>query len=259
MRFIHLLMVLVLSSACGSWVAPAHADTLVFHAVSSGQRALDKGNGGGNPFASALIETLGTPLVGPSANPSGRTSPTCAEHVRASFTEHDVLVLDGGVCRRGIESTVLQLLPTPRILRPGVIGAGAIERVVGSSVSRFAADSAAPSEPLASPGLLEQHYAPHTPAFLVAEHQVDEAIARAPGPVVVVTASAVQLRSPHLVEPMPTDAESYAAALYATLRRADEHRAATILVVAPDTAIGEPAIWDAILDRLSRAARRWNG
>lgn len=60
MRFIHLLMVLVLSSACGSWVAPAHADTLVFHAVSSGQRALDKGNGGGNPFASALIETLGS-------------------------------------------------------------------------------------------------------------------------------------------------------------------------------------------------------
>lgn len=212
-----------------------------------------------HPLTLALIETLGTPLVGPSANPSGRTSPTCAEHVRASFTERDVLVLDGGVCRRGIESTVLQLLPAPKILRPGVIGAGAIERIVGSSVSRFAADSSALSEPLASPGLLEQHYAPHTPAYLVGEHQVDEAISRVPGPVVVVTASAVQVRSPHLVEPMPPDAESYAAALYATLRRADDHRAATILVVAPDTAIGEPAIWDAIMDRLSRAARRWNG
>ncbi len=212
-----------------------------------------------HPLTLALIETLGTPLVGPSANPSGRTSPTSAEHVRASFTERDVLVLDGGVCRRGIESTVLRLLPSPKILRPGVIGASAIERVVGSSVSRFADDSPTPSEPLASPGLLEQHYAPHTPAFLVGEHQIDEALARATGPVVVVTASAVQVRSPHLVEPMPPDAEGYAASLYATLRRADDHRAAVILVIAPDTASGDPAIWDAIMDRLSRAARRWNG
>lgn len=210
-----------------------------------------------HPLTLALIETLGTPLVGPSANPSGRTSPTSAEHVRASFTERDVLVLDGGVCRRGIESTVLQLLPSPRILRPGVIGADAIGRVIGSSVSRFAADERAASQPLASPGLLEQHYAPRTPAYLVAEHELEAALSRVPAPAVVIASTAVTVRAPHVVEPMPPDAEGYAAALYATLRRADDRGAATILVVAPDTAIGEPAIWDAIMDRLSRAAKRW--
>ncbi len=210
-----------------------------------------------HPLTLALIETLGTPLVGPSANPSGRTSPTSAEHVRASFSDHDVLVLDGGVCRRGIESTVLRLLPSPMILRPGVIGASAIERVIGASVSRFGADELAASEPLVSPGLLEQHYAPRTPAYLVAEHETEAALARVPGPVVVVTATSIQVRGPHVVEPMPPDAEGYAAALYAALRRADARGAGTILVVAPDTASGDPAIWDAIMDRLSRAAKRW--
>ncbi|MCC6970683.1 MAG: threonylcarbamoyl-AMP synthase [Phycisphaerales bacterium] len=210
-----------------------------------------------HPLTLALIETLGTPLVGPSANPSGRTSPTSAEHVRASFSDHDVQVLDGGVCRRGIESTVLQLLPSPRILRPGVIGASAIERVIGASVSRFGADERPASEPLVSPGLLEQHYAPRTPSYLVAEHEVEAALTRVSGPVVVVTATSIQVRGPHAVEPMPPDAEGYAAALYAALRRADARGAATILVVAPDTASGDPAIWDAIMDRLSRAAKRW--
>ncbi len=216
-----------------------------------------------HPLTLALIETLGTPLVGPSANPSGRTSPTTAEHVRASFSERDVLVLDGGVCRRGIESSVLELVPSPRLLRPGVIGASAIERVIGAAVARVAPRSrsggspAVTNEPLASPGLLERHYAPRTPAYLIAEHELEAALSRAPAPAVVMTSSAVTVRAPHLVEPMPPDAESYAAALYATLRRADDRNAGSILVVAPDTAIGEPAIWDAIMDRLSRAAERW--
>lgn len=216
-----------------------------------------------HPLTLALIETLGTPLVGPSANPSGRTSPTSAEHVRASFSERDVLVLDGGVCRRGIESTVIELAPSPRLLRPGVIGASAIERVIGAAVARVAPRStpneppAAAIEPLASPGLLERHYAPRTPAFLVGEHEVESALSRLTGPAVVISATSIRVHAPHVVEPMPPDAEGYAAALYATLRRADDHNAGTILVVAPDTAVGDPAIWDAILDRLSRAAKRW--
>ncbi|MBL8761098.1 MAG: threonylcarbamoyl-AMP synthase [Phycisphaerae bacterium] len=213
-----------------------------------------------HPLTLALIETLGVPLVGPSANPSGRTSPTSAGHVRASFSGGDVLVLDGGVCRRGIESTVVQLVPAPRILRPGVIGAAAIERVIGAPVLRLgASDAGATGGPLESPGLLRQHYAPRTPTYLVREHQVEAALASLPGPVVVVTSGALSAQGPNMVEPLPPDAEGCAAALYATLRRADDRGAATIVVVEPDAAVGEPAIWDAIMDRLGRAATRWNG
>lgn len=215
-----------------------------------------------HPLTLALIDVFGKPLVGPSANPSGRTSPTCAEHVRAGFDERDVLVLDGGACRRGIESTVLELLPVPRVLRPGVIGAAAIERVLGvkveRAVGRVGADAGGA---LASPGLMERHYAPRTPAYMVSARQVDRALASLPGPAVVVSAGAIHVQEPNLVEPVPPDAEGYAAAIYAALRRADaradSHGTRTIVVVEPDAATGDPAVWDAIMDRLSRATSAW--
>ena len=87
----------------------------------------------------ALIDAFGGPLVGPSANPSGYVSPTRPEHVREHFDEKLVLVLDGGPCRAGIESTVVDLTgASPRVLRPGVIGAAQIEAVLEETVEAAA-------------------------------------------------------------------------------------------------------------------------
>ncbi len=89
-----------------------------------------------HPLTLALLETLGSPMVGPSANRSGHISPTCAAHVRMSFDENQVFILDGGPCTGGIESTVLDLTrDPPRVLRPGLVSAEEIAEALGSAVT----------------------------------------------------------------------------------------------------------------------------
>jgi L-threonylcarbamoyladenylate synthase len=198
----------------------------------------------------SLLEAFG-PLVGPSANPSGRVSPTTAAHVRASFTPEQVLVLDGGPCRAGIESTVVSLVEaSPRVLRPGVISAeqlsGALKRTVAAHTPGQVAVGTA-----MSPGLLESHYAPHTPARLVDRSEIDAALKREPA-VVVLTFEARATPTPHTLVLMPSKPEEYAARLYAALREADEVGAGAILIERPPTS---GPVWQAIADRLGRAAR----
>jgi L-threonylcarbamoyladenylate synthase len=192
-------------------------------------------------------------MVGPSANPSGRTSPTTAQHVREAFTQEQVLVLDGGPCRAGIESTVLTLAgPALRILRLGVISAEQIGGVLGRPVASPARDAVRPdpASPLAAPGQLPIHYAPAAPATLFDPSDLLALLARAPGPVAVLARSALSLPAPHTLIPMPPDAPAYAARLYAALREADALHPALIAIERPP-ATGP--IWDAIADRLARA------
>ena len=117
-----------------------------------------------HPMALALIHELGEPIAAPSANRSGRISPTSAHHVQKAFGKNEVMVLDGGPCTVGLESTVLDLTAhPPRILRPGAITEEAIAGVIGA-VTPYSKQE----KMVGSPGLRHVHYAPNLQMILVA-------------------------------------------------------------------------------------------
>ncbi len=217
-----------------------------------------------HPVALALLFEFAGPIVGPSANLSGQVSPTTSAHVRESFDEARVMVLDGGPCRAGIESTVVSLLALagggrPRILRPGVIGAEQLSEVLGAPVDPPASPAAPVGNGAAlSPGLLGRHYAPRTPVVLFDEPQWPTVLDQVNRPVVVLARRArhlPDLRHAGRLITMPAEPEAYAARLYAALREADAAGAAVILVERPPPPEAGP-VWHAIADRLNRAAAR---
>jgi L-threonylcarbamoyladenylate synthase len=109
-----------------------------------------------HPVARALLQELGEPIAAPSANLSGKPSPTTIEHVREDFEGKIPLILDGGPCQFGIESTVISLIHRePTLLRPGSITKEAIEDTLGKKVALPQA-----KEPRYSPGMKYRHYAP---------------------------------------------------------------------------------------------------
>jgi L-threonylcarbamoyladenylate synthase len=126
-----------------------------------------------HPIARALIEAAGVPLAAPSANRSGRVSPTSAAHVAADLDGRIDFILDGGRCRHGLESTIVACLGSaPQLLRPGAIAREAIEEALGSPL---AAASAGRTQPNA-PGQLASHYAPRAELRLgAASVEADEA------------------------------------------------------------------------------------
>ena len=210
-----------------------------------------------HPTTLALIEAFAGPIVGPSANLSGGVSPTTAAHVRESFADELVYVLDGGACAGGIESTVVSVAGgRARVLRPGLITPAMIAEALGpGSVDTSPWEPA--SGPLESPGMLSVHYAPKAPAFLVEPQDWPRAI----GLGVTISSRA----GSSIV--MPADAEGYAARLYAALREADAichstghttghaPAGAMILVEHPAREMSDASgdLWASILDRLTRA------
>lgn len=120
-----------------------------------------------HPVARALIAAAGRPIAAPSANPFGRLSPTTAAHVADGLGGRVDLILDGGRCPIGLESTIVDLCCEPAVLlRPGAIGAVEIERVIG----RLGADDRATAARPRAPGMLPRHYAPGQPLRLDAAH-----------------------------------------------------------------------------------------
>lgn len=116
-----------------------------------------------HPVALALLRAVDLPIAAPSANPFGRISPTCADHVRDQLGSQIDLILDGGPCRIGIESTVLQLSAAgPLLLRPGGTTLEEIEEVIGKVQVPAAVRALSPAREFVSPGMLPQHYAPRT-------------------------------------------------------------------------------------------------
>jgi L-threonylcarbamoyladenylate synthase len=236
-----------------------------------------------HPLALSLLFEFGRPMVGPSANKSGHVSPTRASHVRESFDEREVMVLDGGICETGIESTVVLLGERVRVLRPGVIGAEAIARVLGVHVEAAtgARDKASASSngvagehhaaPLLSPGLLDSHYAPRAKCVVFDGREFDEVLEELVdltddhagddrSRVVLITHALREVPEPlHMID-LPPDAPGYAQQLYAALRTADAMNPALIVVEHPPMDNGVPEhtpIWAAIRDRLSRATTAW--
>jgi len=196
-----------------------------------------------HPLAQALLGAIDRPLAAPSANRSGAVSPTRAEHVRESLGEAVDMVLDGGPCPVGVESTILKLDGEKAILlRPGGITAEEIERVIGRPVER--ADQTAAIE---APGMLASHYAPNAAIRLEAT---------SPGPREAFLAfGAAPANHPHTLNLSESgDLREAAANLFAHLRAldalcAEEKLNAIAVAPIPDEGLGE-----AINDRLRRAA-----
>ncbi len=127
-----------------------------------------------HPVAQALLRAADLPVAAPSANPFGRISPTTAAHVRDQLGDQIDLILDGGPCRVGVESTVLHLTPAgPVLLRPGGITVEEIEDLIGAVQLAETTSDEAPSAGLLSPGALPSHYAPRTPLLLITDESAN--------------------------------------------------------------------------------------
>ncbi len=197
-----------------------------------------------HPVAQVLLREFGRGVAAPSANRFGRVSPTSAAHVRADLGSDVDLVLEGGEADIGIESTIVDLSRgAPVLLRPGHVSRGELERVLGEAVGER--DATAP----AHSGGLERHYAPRTPARLVATHALDAEIAARGSRVAVLAFSRPDERVDYWIR-MPRDPAAYAQRLYGALRELDGAGCEAILVEAPV----EAPEWSAVRDRLQRAA-----
>ena len=205
-----------------------------------------------HPVALELLSAFGSGVAAPSANRFGRISPTTADHVRQELGSRVALILDGGACKVGLESTIVDLSRgVPVILRPGAIGADEIARVLGRR-PRLRGEIESAVEEGATPrvsGALAAHYAPRTPLELVA---TDALAAQArPGDAVLARCAApAGLADGVTWVQAPADPAGYGHDLYACLRSLDESGAARILVEAPPASPD----WAAVADRLGRAA-----
>ncbi|WP_119460042.1 L-threonylcarbamoyladenylate synthase [Rhodospirillaceae bacterium SYSU D60014] len=200
-----------------------------------------------HPVAQALLTRCERPLAAPSANVSGKISPTTAAHVADSLGGKVAMILDGGACSVGVESTVVDLTgDKPRLLRPGGITEEQLAAVVGplATVSTSAGDEARPS-----PGMLASHYAPDLPLRLDAGTLRSGEALLAFGPQPLPGAAAVANLSPS------GDLTEAAANLFAMLRTLDRPGLTGIAAMpVPDHGLGR-----AINDRLRRAAARRSG
>ena len=194
-----------------------------------------------HPVALALLREAGFPIAAPSANPFTRLSPTTAAHVRESLGSSVSLVLDGGPCEVGIESTVVSLSgPQPVLLRPGMVTREQIEDVIGPVLL---ATEAAPGAPQESPGQHPRHYSPRTPLTL---SNRDALPAQGHGVFLYWSKPAPACAS----MPLPKDPSECAARLYGMLHELDAQGWDWIAVEPPPSG----PEWQAIRDRLRRAA-----
>jgi L-threonylcarbamoyladenylate synthase len=196
----------------------------------------------GHPIAQALLDEFRGAIAAPSANRFGFVSPTTAAHVREDLGKDVELVLEGGPSEVGIESTILDLSgAVPVLLRPGHLSKEQLEAVVGPIAEKVS------TSPRHSGGL-ERHYAPRTPARLVATHALDREIAKGKEKVAVLAFSRPDERVDFWLR-MPREPQGYAQRMYAALRELDTAGCERILVEAPP----DSPEWAAVRDRLKRA------
>ena len=209
----------------------------------------------GHPMALALLRSFAAAggsggIAAPSANRFGRISPTTAQHVRDDLGASIPLILDGGPCQVGIESTIIDLSrDVPVILRPGMISAEALALVLGTP-PRSQTESAA--TPRVS-GSMEAHYAPRTPMQLVSPEALSDvlqACADAGQRAAVLSRHRPVSEACQRWIPAGLDARSYGHDLYANLRQLDIFGADLILV----ESVPSGGDWLAVFDRLRRAA-----
>jgi L-threonylcarbamoyladenylate synthase len=220
----------------------------VLDAITGGQASIGL-RAPAHPVARALLAAFGGGIAAPSANRFGHVSPTTAQHVANDLGDAVDLILDGGACDVGIESTIVSFTTaTPMLLRPGGIALDAIAAVRGCMPA--ARDAAAPR----ASGTLASHYAPRTPASLVASDALLAELAQLAERDERVAVLAFRAAPPEPFDGVwihaPDDARDYARTLYANLRALDAANADTILIEQVPAA----SAWVAIRDRLARAS-----
>lgn len=210
-----------------------------------------------HPIALALLDVLGPTkaLAAPSANRFGRISPTTAAHVQQELGSNIDMILDGGACEVGLESTIISFHDeSPRILRPGGIALSALEAVLNGTV-KLAHNTINPT--IRTSGSLPAHYAPATPLSVYPLEQIGQhalALAAQNFRVLVMTWSHPD-KLPTLTQSieqctMPADPIAYGQQLYAKLRQFDQAAFDYLLVESPP----DHPDWLAIADRLQRAS-----
>lgn len=200
-----------------------------------------------HPIALKLLNALAYPLAAPSANPFGCISPTTAQHVAQYFG--DTLILEGGSCEKGIESTIIGFNDTPVIYRLGSISKDAIEKVCGP-VATYVKDNLLPQ----APGMLLQHYAPKTKSYLTTRINAKYLEAFKNQRIGIITfkaaTAAAKIAEKETLSPSG-DLEEAAKNLYAAMHRLDHAQLdAIIFERLPEIGIG-----NAINDRLERAVQ----
>ncbi|HJW32886.1 MAG TPA: L-threonylcarbamoyladenylate synthase [Holophagaceae bacterium] len=198
-----------------------------------------------HPVALRLIRAFGGPVAAPSANRSEHVSPTCAEHVLADLAGRIDLLLDGGPCRSGLESTVVDLSgEVPRILRHGPLAPAALAAVLGRE-PQFHTPS---SEVAKSPGQALRHYAPGLPVFL--RRGPDPIPCQGPLGWMRLGTAEASLPQATVRLDMPEEPRDYGRRLYGALRELERLPLQAIVVDLPP----EAAPWRTVRDRLFRAA-----
>jgi len=221
-----------------------------------------------HPVALALLRSFGGGIAAPSANRFCRISPTLAAHVSEELGDAVDMILDGGACQVGVESTIIDLSGSrPRLLRPGHITGQEIEAVLQTELMIPPASNAAPApgwlaaytpslampEGIRAPGMMAVHYAPTTPAIRCPAEQLPDRIQQ-----LIADGKRIGLLSYQLkitetgqirVLRLPEQAGDYAQRLYAALRELDSLQLDLILVEQPPQT--EP--WGTISDRLNKA------
>ncbi len=201
-----------------------------------------------HPAARALIAALGEPIAAPSANRSGRPSPTAAAHVLRDLRGRVPLILDGGPCRQGLESAIVDARGRrPVLLRPGTLSPEALTRAAGTPL--LAPGRSAP----AAPGTRHRHYAPSCAVVLVPPELVRRGrlagLGRGDG---LIHRAAWTGPRPKFARRVPGSVSAYARALFAALRDAE---AAGVREVYVET-VADAGVGRAVMDRLRRAAAR---
>ena len=204
-----------------------------------------------HPLALEFLKACNTGVAGPSANKFGRVSPTTAQHVRQEFGD-ELLVLDGGPCTVGIESSIVDCTRSvPVLLRPGVLTRAELSAACGQAV--LGADETADQAPRA-PGTLESHYAPNATVRLMDAKAIQTALdllGADAAHIAVYARSIVRIKSSQvLYRRMPDDALATAEQLFAVLRDFDA-QGVKLIWIEP---VPEAAEWDGVRDRLARAA-----
>lgn len=200
-------------------------------------------------LALRLLRSFGGGIAAPSANRFGRVSPTTAEHVRADLGDDVDAILDGGPCRVGVESTIVDVTgDEPEVVRPGGVSLERLREVLGATPRLWLGDSEA-----RAPGMLVAHYAPDARVEVVARGDVVKRAIELVGQGI-----AVGVLAPDVVDDLPDEVirlepagppDEYARLLYRRLRAADGLGVGVLLAVPPpDEGIGV-----AVADRLRRA------
>ena len=236
----------------------------VLDAVTGGQQTVGL-RVPSHPVAQAVMREFatGTPaaagLAAPSANQFGQVSATVAQHVAAEFRDLPLLILDGGACDVGVESTIVDVSgDAVRILRPGRVRANEIEQVLGVALGHLADEAS--DAPRVS-GSMASHYAPRTPTIMLEERRLRtqlrafrQAQDRGPSRCVITHSFDVEPSAKLRAIRLAGDAKTWEFEMYALLRALDNERYGQLIIEAPP----QGPEWEAVNDRVQRATQRDN-